>query len=774
MAETFARSDAQGRLTGGLRNALLVMATGSGKTRTAAAITDMLTKCNWVKRALFLADRNALVTQAKNAFGEHLPQLSSIDLTKEKEDQGTRLVFSTYPTMMNKIDELRTGDRRFYGTGHFDLIIIDEAHRSVYQKYGAIFRYFDALLIGLTATPKKDIDRNTYELFDIGDDNPTFAYELNQAVRDGFLVPPKAISVPIKFLREGIRYSELSEKEKAEYEEKFGDPSTGELPDEIGSEALNRWLFNTSTVDKVLQHLMQNGIKVEGGDKLGKTIIFAKNHDHAIFIEERFNKLYPEYAGKFVRVIDNYESKAQDLLEKFADPLTEQAPQIAVSVDMLDTGVDAPRVVNLVYFKMVKSHTKFWQMLGRGTRLCPDLFGPGDDKTHFLIFDFCQNLEFFDANPEGIESNAIIGLTERIFKMKLDVAMAIRNKEKPNSDEMALSEAYISELHQQVRSLDPERFAVKMSLRQVKEFSEAVRWQNLSKGDVAEIGQHIASLVLPEKDDDDLAKRFDVLLLSLKLAILHGRKGSQYMSKITITASALEKKQNIPAIGLNLSLIREIQTKVFWETIIVKRLEDVRLALRDLIKFLDASNKHKVYTNLEDEVFASQVAERSLVEEYTRLESYKQRVESYIRNNKHHIAIHKLRNNVPITAGELQELERILFDGQERGTKQDFIREHGDEPLGRFIRSIVGLDIHAANEAFAEFLQAGNLQADQMTFINQIVMHLEKNGTIEASMLFETPFTNVNDQGLLGVFDDAASNRIIQLIERVNGNANVG
>ncbi len=362
---------------------------------------DMLTKCNWVKRALFLADRNALVTQAKNAFGEHLPHLSAIDLTKEREDQGTRLVFSTYPTMMNKIDELKTGEQRFYGTGHFDLIIIDEAHRSVYQKYGAIFRYFDALLIGLTATPKKDIDRNTYELFDIEDDNPTFAYELNQAVRDGFLVPPKAISVPIKFLREGIKYSELSEKEKAEYEEKFGDPGTGELPDEIGSEALNRWLFNTGTVDKVLQHLMKNGIRVEGGDKLGKTIIFAKNHVHAVFIEERFNKLYPEYAGKFLRVIDNYESKAQDLLEKFTDPFAEQHPQIAVSVDMLDTGVDAPRVVNLVYFKMVKSHTKFWQMLGRGTRLCPDLFSHFLGVIYFSLKSFKFEIKFEIVEPRN-------------------------------------------------------------------------------------------------------------------------------------------------------------------------------------------------------------------------------------------------------------------------------------------------------------------------------------------------------------------------------------
>ncbi|MBT8252538.1 MAG: DEAD/DEAH box helicase family protein, partial [Bacteroidia bacterium] len=332
VAENLVVDTAEGKLRGARRESLLVMATGSGKTRVATAIVDMLTKCNWAKRVLFLADRNALVTQAKNAFREHLPELSAIDLTKEKEDSNTRLVFSTYPTIINKIDKVKTDDQRFYGVGHFDLIIIDEAHRSVYQKYRAIFEYFDAMLLGLTATPKKDIDHNTYGLFGIEDDNPTFAYELDRAVNDGFLVPPKSISVPLKFQREGIKYHELSDAEKLEYEEKFGDPTNEEAPDTISSGALNKWLFNTDTVDKVLAHLMENGIKVSGGDKLGKTIIFAKNHKHAVFIEERFNKNYPEYSGKFLRVIDNYETKAQDLLEKFVDPYQEQDPQIAVSV----------------------------------------------------------------------------------------------------------------------------------------------------------------------------------------------------------------------------------------------------------------------------------------------------------------------------------------------------------------------------------------------------------------------------------------------------------
>lgn len=773
VAEAFARKTTDGILTGGARKALLVMATGTGKTRTSIAIVDMLTKCNWAKRVLFLADRNALVTQAKNAFGEFLPDLSSIDLTKEKEDPGTRLVFSTYPTMMNQIDQLKSEKNRFYGAGHFDLVIIDEAHRSVYQKYGAIFQYFDSLLIGLTATPKKEIDRNTYELFDIEDDNPTFAYELDQAVKDKFLVPPKAMSVPLKFMREGIKYSELSEREKQEYEEKFGDPSMGEAPEEIGSEALNKWLFNTDTVDKVLNYLMQYGIKVQGGDKVGKSIVFAKNHQHAIFIEERFNKLFPEYQGKFLRVIDNYESKAQDLLERFTDPFEEKNPQVAVSVDMLDTGIDAPRVVNLVFFKMVKSYVKFWQMVGRGTRLCLNLFGPDDHKTHFLIFDFCQNLEFFEANPEGVDGKSVKSLTQRIYEMKLDVIMGIREAENATESEEELAHDYASQLHQRVKTFNRDRFQVKMNLRHVLEYSIAERWESLSKGDVLDIKKHLAPLVLPDENEHELARRFDVLMLSTLLAMLQGREYSHFVSKIAGTANALEAKKNIPAVKAQLPTIKEVQTETFWKIANAKRLEEVRKAMRDLVKFLDAESQDKVFTTFEDTMDVTVVSERPLIKLSTELKSYRDRVESYIRKNKHHITIQKLRSNVPITAAELQALESMLFDGEERGTKTDYVNEYGDQPLGVFIRSIVGLDIKAANEAFSDFLKAGNLRADQMTFINNIIMYLEKNGIIEPAMLFEPPFTDINDQGLLGVFDDASAEKVIRIIESINELAGV-
>ena len=765
----------EGRYVGTKRESLLVMATGSGKTRTAASIVDMLTKCNWAKRVLFLADRNALVTQAKNAFKEQLENLSSIDLTKEKEDSSTRLVFSTYPTIINKIDKLRAKDERFYGVGHFDLIIIDEAHRSIYSKYKAIFDYFDAMLIGLTATPKKDIDINTYKLFEIEEDDPTFAYELNTAVEQGFLVPPRSISVPLKFQREGVKYAELSDKEKEEYEDKFGDPTSEENTDTIGSGALNKWLFNTDTVDKVLEHLMNDGIKVSGGDKLGKTIIFAKNHLHAVFIEERFNKNYPEYSGHFLRVIDNYESKAQDLLEKFTDPFEEQNPQIAVSVDMMDTGVDAPRVVNLVFFKTVKSSSKFWQMIGRGTRLCPDLFGPSEDKKEFMIFDYCQNFEFFDEYPDGAATKNMKPLLQQIFEAKLNISQLISNLTEKTADEVYVRDTYLDELHKAIQNLDETRFVVRKELRYVKEFSNKDRWLNISKSDVQEINLHLSHLQ-PASRDDELARRFDMLILIYQILLLSESDNTgKYMSKIFRTAVLLQKKDNIPQISIHIPLIKEIQTDYYWKTINVKKLDALRSALRDLIKYLDAEKQEPIYTHFEDELDYDGIKVRGHVNtSYESLQSYKDRVESYIRKNKDHLTIHKLRNNIAITKEELNAVEKMLFKESIAGTKEQFIQQYGERPLGAFIRSITGVDQAVLNEAFADFLQIGELRADQMTFINTIISYLSKNGTINKAMLFEPPFTDLNDQGIDGVFDnDADLVKVIKIIDAINENAMV-
>ncbi|GAA4281962.1 DEAD/DEAH box helicase family protein [Gaetbulibacter aestuarii] len=762
----------QGELKGKNREALLVMATGSGKTRVSAAIVDMLTKSNWAKRVLFLADRNALVTQAKNAFKEHVPHLSAIDLTKEKEDNGTRLVFSTYPTIMNRIDNLKNDDGRFYGTGHFDVIIIDEAHRSVYQKYRAIFDYFDSILIGLTATPKKDIDHNTYSMFKIEDDNPTYAYELNQAVKDKFLVPPKAIEVPVKFVHEGIKYNDLSEEDKLKFEETFRDEVSGDDDEiEISKSAINSFLFNNETVDVVLDYLMTNGVKVEGGDKLGKTIIFAKNHKHALFIEKRFNKNYPEYSGKFLRIIDNYESKAQDLLENFCEDKIELNPQIAVSVDMMDTGVDAPRVVNLVFFKQVKSYAKFWQMIGRGTRLRPNLFGPGLDKEYFTIFDICDNFNFFGEFPDGIKGTVGKSLSEKIFEAKLNVLMAIRNNPKSTQEEDYLASNYTNQLHDIINNLDQDRFEVRKHWALVNEFKVRSRWDNLTLGDIHDISKNLSSLESYNDTGDELAKRFDLVTLNFQQVILSGDKKREesYVKQIYNIANNLFTKRNIPKVQEKLGLIRQLQNEDFWRGVNVNVIENVRVELRDLIKFIEREKVKTVYTDFSDEIQVHKVNEVDILPTYSKLKSYKDRVETFIRKNKSHLVIDKLHKNIPITPKELKLLESFLFN-DELGGKKEYEKEYGELPLGKFIRSVVGLNIEVVNDLFANFIRDKNLKPVQITFIQTLINYLNKNGTLDKKLLTQPPFNEASDDGIIGLFEDNKVREIVSIIDRVNGN----
>jgi type I restriction enzyme R subunit len=765
VAEAFVTDNANG-ICGNKRRALLVMATGSGKTRTAAAMVDVLIKNNWVKRVLFLADRNALVRQAKNNFSEYLPELSSIDLTENKENETTRLVFSTYPSMMNKIDNAKNGDERVYGVGHFDLIIIDEAHRSIYNRYKAIFDYFDACIVGLTATPKDGIDHNTFELFGCSTEDPTFLYELNQAVPT-YLSAYKNIDIKSKFLREGIKYKDLSPTDKAKYEDTFIDRTTGLFPEEIRSNAMNKWLFNEDTVNKVLDALMEKGLKIEGGDKLGRTIIFAVNQNHAKFIVDCFTKRYPEQPAGFIAMIHNEVSHAQSLIDAFCDQYKENNPQIAVSVDMMDTGIDAPRVLNLVFFKVVRSYAKFWQMIGRGTRLCPDVFGPNQPKDHFLIFDVCGNFDFFEAAKEKDDTKIAKPITQQLFESRLHLSRLLIEEGK--EEELELANNIRNILHAAIAQLDKNRFQVAMNLKYVDEFSKRARWNTIDSNDTHTIEKYLSELPVPEAINE-LARRFDLMMVKLQTAtLMMSSTKRKYESGLMDIAEGLSTKYTIADILRSKPLIESLRDPEFYKALSQKKLEEIREEIRELVQYLDSSNRPVFYTNLLDTDFTITETEPNMSVNYGTL--YRKRVESFIRENKHNLIISKLSSNMPITAQELAVLEKVLFDGNDRGTREDFVKEFGEAPLGVFIRSIIGLDLKAAQDAFTDFLTTGNLRADQMTFIQNIISYLTKNGTIDPSMLFESPFTDINDQGLMGVFDDGASHKIISIVERINNNA---
>jgi type I restriction enzyme R subunit len=748
------------------RKALLVMATGAGKTRTVIALADLLMRANWAKRVLFLADRVALIRQGVNAFKRHLPSSSPVNLVTDKDGQG-RVYVSTYPTMMSLIDETAEGKRRF-GIGHFDLVVIDEAHRSVYRKYGAIFDYFDSLLVGLTATPKDEVDRDTYRLFDLQRGVPTDAYGLDEAVRDGYLVPPRAVSVPLRFIRQGVRYDDLSEDEKEQWDAIEWDED-GNVPRQIDPPALNKWLFNADTVDKVLEHLMTHGLKVADGDRIGKTIVFAKNHDHAQFIVQRFDTNYPHLKGAFARVIDFKTEYAQSLLDDFYQ--AEKPPHIAISVDMLDTGIDVPEVVNLVFFKIVRSKTKFWQMLGRGTRLCPDLFGPGSHKEFFYVFDFCQNFEFFNQNPQVTEGAIADSLAKRLFVQRVELIGELDKLATEDPALLALRKDTAARLHEEVAAMSLDNFIVRPKRLFVEHYADKAAWDSLDEHERADLVNEVAGLPSGMTDDDLDAKQFDLLLFRLQLALL--RSDAEFASlrrKVVGIADALEELQNIPMVAAELPLILDLQTDEFWQDITAPMLEAVRRRLRSLVKLIELKRRMPVYSDFEDEIGAGAAIEISGVSVGTDMDRFRTKARQFLTAHRSHIAVLKLYRNEPLTATDIAELERIFAEAG-LGSPEDIDRIRAAGGLGLFVRSLVGLDRAAAKQAFDGFIQGRRLTAHQLEFIDMMIDHLTARGTMDPRLLYESPFTDLDPLGVAGVFGEGEVVQLVQILRDVQGRA---
>lgn len=741
------------------RKALLVMATGSGKTRTVIALCDCLLKAGWVKNILFLADRNSLVTQAKRSFVNLLPSLSCTNLVEEKDNYNAHCVFSTYQTMMNCIDTVSDSQGKLFTCGHFDLVICDEAHRSIYNKYRDIFSYFDAPLVGLTATPKDEIDKNTYEIFELENGVPTYGYDLAQAVKDGYLVDYVSVESKLKFMERGIVYDELSEEDKEAYEATFGGEQ-GNLPEAINSSALNSWIFNEDTIKQVLNILMTNGIKIDYGQKLGKTIIFARNHDHAEKILEVFHKEYPSLPD-YAKVIDNYMTYAQSAIDEFSDP--KKLPQIAISVDMMDTGIDVPEVLNLVFFKKVMSKAKFWQMIGRGTRLCPGLLD-GEDKQKFYIFDFCGNFDFFRMNKGKAAANTI-PLQGAIFNLQFEISYKLQDMEYQTDRLTAYRKALVDQMSGKVRELPRDSFAVRQHLKYVELYSEPSGYHALTYEDTLLVREEVAPLIQPDGDEVN-AVRFDALMYGIELAYLVGKKYSKARTDLNRKVAGIAGMSNIPEIQAQSDLINKILHTDYVETAGINEFEEIREKLRDLMKYV-SSEKVKYTTNFADELLSMEWKESEL--ENDELKNYKAKAEHYIRQHQDNPAIAKLKTNQPLTQADIEALEETLW--HEVGTKQDYEQEFGAKPLGEFVREIVGLDMNAAKEAFSEYLTGTNLDSRQIYFVNQIVEYIVRNGMMkDFSVLQEPPFT---DRGsVVEIFTDMSVwLGIKRVIDTINANA---
>ena len=791
IAEHFTGNDRQsGKLIGTNRRALLVLATGTGKTRTAIAFSKVLFEANWAKRILFLADRISLVKQAQRNFVKHLPEYSTVNLLEDKENPNTRLAFSTYKTMMNLIDGVKDGDERFYGVGHFDLVIIDEAHRSIYKKYQSIFEYFDALYLGLTATPKHHIHHNTYEVFGLPDKSPTDAYTFEEAVDEGHLVDYVPVPVPTKFMRSGIKYSELSLEEQEEFEDEIldGEPATGN--EHISQAELNKWLFNKPTAIKSLRYILENSIKKRSGDEIGKTIIFARNRKHAEFLKDIFLELDKEQFGNdYVKVITHSEPKAQEFLERFCEDEKERLPQIAISVDMMDTGIDAPRVVNLVFYKTVKSYTKFWQMIGRGSRLRLDLFGPGQDKEKFLIFDMCANFEFFDENPEGIQPSIQKSITEVVFNLKIKLAQYL--KKFPEDQEfIEFRHQLLNELHQTVSHLNRERFDVKMNMEKVLEYGSDNRelWNHLDSKDLQILEKDIAPLVKPPSSDNDLARFYDRLLYTLMLKRLETPETEVFTNafqiqivKVATTSKKLLKKTTIPAVKAKENLVKLPLEEKFWKIDGVKHLEKIRSGLRELIKYIDPIDQKYVTTNFEDELDiptpgskgqgGSLPGSGEAETEYTSpFENNLVRLQEILRENKNNVTIARIRNGEKITQKELESLDHMIFNGKLK--KEDVEKELGHSiNLVSMIISLHGLSKEHVDEEFAGFINKYKLDSKQINFLNTIKQFITRKGQIDPAKLYDSPFNNYHPHAVDGIFSQKQADQIFQIINKINSSA---
>ena len=747
------------------RHGLIVMATGTGKTRVAISLCEVLLRNKWVKNILFLADRTALVHQACENFTELLPDYTTCILTGAKnEEKGARLMFSTYQTMINYID----AEDKEFSVGRFDLIILDEAHRSIFGKYTAIFDYFDSFLVGLTATPRDEVERSTFELFHL-DGEPNFEYSMAEAVKDGYLVDYNPISRTTKRLRNGIEYDSLTEEEKAQLDaawayEQAKALERGEVkpltPRDIEKKELFDYIYNKGTVDIVLQDLMKSGLKVENGEKLGKTIIFAYNHDHAQMIVDRFYELYPSFDAKFCQLVDYSVNYSQDIINNFK--VRENMPQIAVSVDMLDTGVDVPDILNLVFFKPVYSSIKYIQMVGRGTRLSKEIFADGSDKQEFYIFDWCENFEFFKDNKQGRKPVESMSVTERIFGLEADIIVVLQHERYQHGFTREYCEQLKDKLAAQVNELNELHASVRREWETVRKYKRPETWGYISAIDALELKKKIAPLIVSEKDDNG-GKMLDALMLNIELSkLVPDVVSTRSKNKVIRIAQLLKAKEGMPAVKERMDAIELAMNPNFWKGATIENLEYVRTALRDLIYIILGSKHEKFFISISDTM------EEKESEKPEMLTDYRTRIIDYLNEHRDSAVLQKIFRLEKLTVDDIKQLEDICW--RELGSKEEYEEyvNKGDllcgDKVAIFIRSIIGVDRKIAKERFSKFLSDNVLNSLQEEFINQIIGYVCENGDI-------TPMTIITDDSFYGIGDAFGANMlsIKNYVEELHG-----
>jgi type I restriction enzyme R subunit len=731
------------------RRGLLVMATGTGKTRLAISLVDILTRNGKVKNVLFLADRTTLVNQAKRNFAQLLPDMSICELSASGvKDYTARLMFCTYQTMINYID---AEDKRF-STGRFDLIIIDEAHRSIFNRYGTIFKYFDSLLVGLTATPKDEVDANTYHIFGCEAGTPNYDYSLNEAIHDKYLVGYTLRNYSSKILNDGINYQMLSNEEREQLEEYLTEIQIDlPTPDfNIPGNEIYKYLFNKDTCRKVIGDLMQWGHRVDGGETMGKTIIFAYNHKHAQMLVEVFHELYPNYPSNTCQLVDYQTNYGEDLVLKF-----EKDPEfrIAVSVDMLDTGVDVPAILNLVFFKKIRSKIKFVQMIGRGTRLCKDVFGPGRDKSSFQIFDYCGNFEYFNLHPDGETGKEMLTLSQRLFNVRLDMLFELQHiKYQEDRDMWEYYRKIQNELHSVVTIIKSHdsRIQVRSEMQFVDKYCDMQNWVSLSPVMINEIKRHLTVLVDSGLEGDFLSVAFDVRMYYIELDLLKNSSINNSASHIKSLKKCaqflINEKSSVPQVRNKANDLRQLLSDQLWNNPTIDELEKLRISLRELMHFLQGRERKKYEIDIEDEVLEldSNIENTSID-----IRTYREKVIDYLEENSDNPVVKKIYNLERISGEDLKTLEQVLW--YELGTKDDYAKITSIQNLAAFVRSLIGLSQEAVNEKFGIYLNDNTFNSYQQEFVLTIINYVRENGDIEVGdMVNKEPFNNYDIVEMFG------------------------
>jgi type I restriction enzyme R subunit len=741
------------------RKALVVQATGTGKTRVAVSLCDAMINAGWAKRVLFLCDRRELRRQANGAFKEFLSaEPRTIVSSASAGDTGHRIYLATYPAMMRVFES--------FDVGFFDLIIADESHRSLYNRYRQLFEYFDAHQVGLTATPVSYIARNTFKIFQCEDEDPTVHFSFQDAIESNpaYLVPFVVDTHTTEFLRAGIKYTQMSDEQRRQLEE------DEELPEEIEFEQpqVDKIVYNKDTNRHILRNLMDNGIRVADGSRLGKTIIFARSMKHARLLEELFNEMYPQYGGNFCHAILSDDSRAESLIDDLKGNGTNPDLAIAISVDMLDTGVDIPELVNLVFAKPVYSYVKFWQMIGRGTRLCSNLFGPGQDKTHFQIFDHWANFERFEEGFQRAEPRRTRSLPEKVFLARLGLADAALESQQEEAFDLG-----VELLEQDIASLPAKSIPVREKWKQIHAIQQEGCLDEYSAATRATLEQEIAPLMQwIDITRQEEAWKFDRLIANAQVELIRGSsKFNDHRDEIVGLVSSL--RINLSQVRVKLDLIEMVKSSNFRDQVTVSQLENVRKELRGIIQFRNRDTAVPVVARVidvtEDESQIERGRHTVTLEKLSGLDmvAYRNRVDNVLQAIiKENRVLQMIRKGDEVSQSDVESLCSLVLTlepGLDLASLIDYFPQAGN--LAQAIRGIIGMEAKAVHGRFEAFVQAHpNLASHQIKFLDLLQNHIARFGSIEVAQLYEAPFTSIHSDGLDGLFEESLIEELLDVV----------